>query len=123
MAAAMVNPAPHDARPILPRPRLVVVPPAPVVRRRRAVAAVVLLAVIVLASLAVGRVAAVLGGAPASVPGHRVGPTVYVVQPGDTVWAIARRLQPEGDVRPLVSALTGANGGADLQVGQRLTVP
>jgi hypothetical protein len=123
MAAAMVNPAPPEARPILPRPRLVVVPPAPVVRRRRAVAVLVLVAVIVLASLAIGRVAAVLGGAPASVPGHRVGPFSYVVQPGDTLWAIARRLQPEGDVRPLVGALSDSNGGAELQVGQRLTIP
>ena len=123
MAAAMANPALPEARPILPRPRLVVVPPAPVVRRRRVVAALVLLAVVVLASLAVSRVATVLGGAPASVPGHRVGPVAYVVQPGDTLWGIARRLQPEGDVRSLVGALSEANGGADLQVGERLTLP
>ena len=123
MAAAMANPAPHEARPILPRPRLVVVPPAPVVRRRRVVAAAGLLAAIVLAMLVVSRVAMVLGGAPASVPGHRVGLVAYVVQPGDTLWAIARRLQPEGDVRPLVGALNEANGGAELQVGQRLAIP
>ena len=79
--------------------------------------------VIVLASLAIGQVAAVLGGAPASVPGHRVGPVTYVVQPGDTLWAIARRLQPDGDVRPLVGALSDTNGGGELQVGQRLTIP
>ena len=121
MAAAMANPAPHEARPILPRPRLVVVPPAPVVRRRRAVAVVVLVAVIVLASLAAGRVAAVLGGAPASVPGHRV--DAYVVQPGDTLWGIARRIQPEGDVRSLVDRLVRANGGPNLTVGQSLALP
>jgi Tfp pilus assembly protein FimV len=127
MAAAMVNPAfnpaPPEARPTLPRPRLVVVPPAPVVRRRRVVAALVLVAVVVLASLAFSRVATVLGGAPASVPGHRVGPVAYVVQPGDTLWDIARRLQPDGDVRALVGALADANGGTDLRVGQQLAIP
>jgi nucleoid-associated protein YgaU len=121
MATAMVNPAPHETQPTLPRPRLTVVPPAPVVRRRRAVAALALLVAIVLAMLAVSRVATVLGGAPASVPGHRV--DTYVVQPGDTLWGIARRVQPDGDVRSLVTRLVRANGGPDLTVGQQLTLP
>jgi Tfp pilus assembly protein FimV len=56
-------------------------------------------------------------GAPADV-GHR-SPT-YVVRPGDTLWSIARRLQPDGDVRPLVDRLAARNGGASLRVGQRL---
>jgi LysM repeat protein len=47
----------------------------------------------------------------------------YVVQPGDTLWSIARRLQPEGDVRPLVDQLVDLNGGTDLAVGQRLPIP
>jgi len=121
MATAMVNPALHETQPTLPRPRLTVVPPAPVVRRRRVVAAAVLLVGIVLATLAVSRVATVLGGAPASAPGHRV--DTYVVQPGDTLWGIARRVQPEGDVRSLVDRLVQANGGPDLTVGQHLALP
>ena len=121
MATAMVNPAPHETQPTLPRPRLTVVPPAPVVRRRRVVAAAGLLAAIVLAMLVVSRVAMVLGGAPASVPGHRV--DAYVVQPGDTLWGIARRIQPEGDVRSLVDRLVRANGGPNLTVGQSLALP
>jgi hypothetical protein len=48
---------------------------------------------------------------------------MYVVQPGDTMWGIARSLQPEGDVRAVVSRLVRANGGPDLQVGQRLALP
>ena len=39
----------------------------------------------------------------------------YVVQPGDTLWSIARRLQPEGDVRALVHQLVAANDGAELE--------
>jgi hypothetical protein len=47
-------------------------------------------------------------------------PIEYLVQPGDTIWSVARSLQPSGDVRPLVDQLTSANGGASLDVGQRL---
>jgi nucleoid-associated protein YgaU len=87
------------------------------------VVAAALLAVFVLAFLVVGRVATVLGGTPA-VPVHRPGPTSYVVQPGDTLWSIARSLQPDGDVRPLVHGLLDGNGGAAaLSVGQVLVVP
>ena len=40
--------------------------------------------------------------------GHR--PHVVVVgAPGDTYWSIARRLQPTGDVRPLVDRLAAAD--------------
>jgi hypothetical protein len=45
---------------------------------------------------------------------------VVVVQPGDTLWAIARRIQPTGDVRPLVDELAHRAGGAAVVSGQRL---
>lgn len=48
---------------------------------------------------------------------------VYVVESGDTLWAIALELQPEADPRPVVDALADRNGGPALQVGQRLVVP
>jgi Tfp pilus assembly protein FimV len=46
--------------------------------------------------------------------------SVYVVQPGDTLWTIARKLRPTGDVRDEVDRLADLNGTAALQVGQRL---
>jgi Tfp pilus assembly protein FimV len=46
----------------------------------------------------------------------------YVVQPGDSLWSIAAAIAPDSDPRPVVDALRAANGGPDLQVGQRLTI-
>jgi hypothetical protein len=48
---------------------------------------------------------------------------VVEVAPGDTLWTIARRLQPSGDVRPLVDRLAAAHGSTVLQVGERIMVP
>jgi Tfp pilus assembly protein FimV len=48
----------------------------------------------------------------------------YVVQPGDTLWSIARRVAPGRDPRPVVDGMVEANdlhGG--LQAGQELSVP
>ncbi len=58
-------------------------------------------------------------------PAHRPQPPVrtVVVAPGDTLWSIARSLQPTGDVRPLVDQLAAANGGAAIAAGERLVVP
>ncbi len=46
----------------------------------------------------------------------------YVVQPGDTLWSIARSLHPSGDLRPVVDSLESRAGGAALVPGQRLRV-
>ena len=48
------------------------------------------------------------------------GDGVYVVQPGDTIWSVARRLDPGGDVRATVDALVDRHGSASLEVGDRL---
>lgn len=46
-----------------------------------------------------------------------------VVQPGDSLWAIAESLAPGGDTRALVADLEVIAGGAVLQPGQQLVVP
>jgi nucleoid-associated protein YgaU len=46
----------------------------------------------------------------------------YIVQPGDTLWTIAERLDPPGDLRPIVDELADRAGGAVLQSGQRIDV-
>ena len=46
----------------------------------------------------------------------------YVVQPGDTLWSIASSLT-SGNIRNYVHSLIELNGGASIDVGQRLVVP
>lgn len=50
-------------------------------------------------------------------------PITYLAAPGDTLWSIARRAQPTGDIRPLVDAMAAQRRGRPLQVGERIEVP
>ena len=47
----------------------------------------------------------------------------YIVQPGDTMWSIAERLDPSGDPRVVVAQLTAQVGSDTLRVGERLHLP
>ena len=88
--------------------------------RRRGLASppsVAVLSLVVLAmvlAVAVGRGAFAGLAAGARPPPRRPAPrgrrhrSSVVVEPGDTLWSIARRLQPTGDVRALVDRLAGA---------------
>jgi len=49
--------------------------------------------------------------------------TTVTVAAGDTLWSIARQVQPSGDVRPLVDQLVATYGAAGLQPGQQIVVP
>ena len=106
-----------------------VVRPAVLLRRRLAVSAALML-VILATFVAVRVLAGLLGGAPPApeqVPAgyQRVVPvmrTWHVVQPGDTMWQMARTIQPTGDVRPLVDRLMRARHGRPLQVGEAVAL-
>lgn len=109
-----------------PAPVVVRRPASPAVyRRRRLVVAVALGLLVSALSLLGGELVGRVTGAPGiSVVGASVEPTVHVVQPGDTLWSIAREVAPAGvDVRATVDRLVAANGGSVLQVGQRIVLP
>ncbi len=94
-------------------------------RRRRVVLAALVAGILVALALPWGGV----GRPPLATPGPVLaGATVsahasYVVQPGDTMWSIAERLDPGGDPRPLVAALEAQVGSDTLQPGERLRLP
>jgi hypothetical protein len=115
---ATLCPSPHRRPAGRPALRLVG-PPPPTYWHRRV--AVLLAALVLVAGL--GLVLRAAGGSithePPAAPANLSSPTGgYVVQPGDTIWSVARRLQPEGDVRPVVDRLVAARGSAGLAVGE-----
>ncbi len=89
------------------------------VRRR-----VVALAVVVgLGLIGTGQVASALGSHGDAV--QRVSQRTYVVRQGDTLWAIASRIAPAGDPRPVIQAIQDANGvdAGSLVPGSVLRIP
>jgi Tfp pilus assembly protein FimV len=94
---------------------------SPTRRRHRILA--VLAGLVAVVWLLAPRVGSAFGSVPASAPERGPDPAVYVVQPGDTLWSIARRVRPEGDIRRLVERLEQANGGARVRIGDRVAVP
>lgn len=112
--------------------------PAPATAPHRPRAGRVVLALgalVVAAAAALGALRVVGAGSAAPLPATTTGahlagadasttsaPVEVVVQPGDSLWTIARSLQPRGDVRPLVDRLVERAGGVTVVPGQRLDV-
>jgi hypothetical protein len=90
---------------------------AAVYRRRRLVAATI----VVGAVLAVGHAGVALGGTSLAAPDARPRVVTHVVEPGDTLWSIARELAPESDPRPVVDAIAHARHDAPLVPGEVVT--
>lgn len=91
--------------------------PVRLTRRGRMLVVLLLLGLLLAAGFAVGRVS-----------NSRADPAVTrtaVVQPGDTLWSIAARVEPGRDTRVVVSQIRAVNhlANASVQVGQRLLLP
>jgi hypothetical protein len=117
-ATVYAMPGVAPARPVCRGPSSAVV-----YRRRRVVVASLVLGVLLGGRVVLGPVGGGPLSAPRPVPSVRVSEQVHVVQPGDTLWTIARTLQPEGDIRRLVDHLAAQRHGAALQVGERIALP
>jgi LysM domain-containing protein len=133
--AAILAPSPHHPVVGDRRPDLRLVPGgaagrpdlAAAHRRRRVVAG--LLAVLVLTGILSGSrallapLAEPASAGPAAPAAATAGSVSVVVEPGDTLWTIARRVQPDGDIRPLVDQLVATSGSGPLQPGDHITIP
>jgi nucleoid-associated protein YgaU len=74
------------------------------------------------AAVAASHAGAALGGSSLATPERAPQIVTHVVQPGDTLWSIARELEPGGDPRPVVDALVRARGGSSTLVpGETIT--
>lgn len=91
--------------------------------RRRVLVAAIALAIVLLVGLGAGNVVANRGTAPASGSSVRPAIATYVVHHGDTMWSIATARHGALSVSDYVDLLVQANGGAQLQVGQQITLP
>ena len=88
--------------------------------RRGRLLLLLVLAVLLLVAFSLGRTSASAGSS------RRVGPPpTTVVQPGETLWTIARRVAPAADPRSTVQRLSDLNdlGSSPIVAGQRLVLP
>jgi hypothetical protein len=74
-------------------------------------------------ALAVARVGAVLAGSFLATPERLPHVQQVIVQPGDSLWSIARRVAPGHDPRPIVDAIEAERHGATVVAGETVTVP
>ena len=92
-------------------------PARAVIRRRRLMVAFAGLGLV----LTVARAAAALEGSSPVAPGRPPHVRTVVVQPGDSLWSVARRLVPGSDPREVVDAIVEARGSSIVTPGETIT--
>ena len=97
--------------------------PATHLTRRGRVLAVLVFAAVLLGAFSLGRTASEAAAPTTSASAVQVEHTT--VQPGDSLWSVARRVAPENDPREVVEQIRRLNdlSSADIQVGQQLLLP
>lgn len=94
-------------------------------RRRRATVSAVAVAMFTLVGVVVVGPSGGPGGVPASATGAQ--PAVVresvVARPGDTLWSLAHQHRGNVSHEAFVDALVRLNGGASIEVGQRIVLP
>ena len=126
MAAALLEPFPidpvrphHPAGPHRqPRPRSARRAAPAVFRRRRLLAALAGLGLV----LTVARAGAALEGSSLATPERLPHVRSVVVEPGDSLWSVARRLAPERDPRIVVDAMVDARGTTTVSPGETIAL-
>jgi len=121
---------PDQVRPDQLQPeRVVVVHRQPRPRVTRSKRAIYMRRRVIAASLGLGLVltaahAGIALGGSTTTSGRSPHPHVehLVVQPGDTLWSIARRIAPHSDPRGVVDRLAAELGTSDLQAGEMISV-
>ena len=98
--------------------------PAPRITRRGRLVLLGLVVALAFALISLGQVAAQAGSAGAADDSGPVSAT-WVVQPGETLWVIAERLDPDADPRETVARIVAMNDlpSSAVLVGQELLIP
>lgn len=94
-------------------------------QRRRAIACGMVVGVVTMFVVTVSGPLAGPGGVPASATGAQ--PTyersTVIARPGDTLWSIARTERGDVSHGAYLDALVRLNGGASIEIGQRIILP
>ncbi len=103
-------------------PSMAYTPSVATYQRRRLV---VLVAVMLVLGVVIAGVIGATGTtaqADQAVAGQSIEPRTVIAQPGDTLWAIAKRVAPEANISDLVDQLVRINGDA-IVAGQVVRIP
>jgi LysM repeat protein len=89
------------------------------------VLAVLVFAAVLLGAFSLGRTASEAAGPASSTTAASVVVEHTTVEPGDSLWSVARRVAPDNDPREVVEQIRRLNGlsSAEIQVGQQLLLP
>lgn len=102
---------------------VVAAPAAGMYRRRRVVAVTFLIAFVVSVAVAVGALVPSGRAAPADGGVAHAAQRSYLVQPGDTLWAVAELHRGQVGQADYVALMVEMNGGARIEAGELIVLP